>query len=163
MVETELALIHCELGEAAEALAHLRQSQPEMIRDPRLSVYWEAVAAVVYVGLGDREPSMSYIASVEDRRHQFSEDVSLQRYALFYTARAASMLGDHIQAESLLHAYLELNPDAVYLPTAYYGLADCLRARGDLEGSREYDRRASSTRMGTLHERLARERLAREW
>ncbi len=59
-------------------------------------------------------------------------------------------------------AYLNLNPDPLYRPYAYYHLAECRRRLGDKAGGRAFGVQAASTRYGTLYEQLARERLARD-
>ncbi|MFO0892594.1 MAG: tetratricopeptide repeat protein [Isosphaeraceae bacterium] len=157
----QLALIHCELGDGTEAASLLSQLE-SWRKDPKLSVLREAASAWLHALRGERDLAHSGMDAVEAKRREVVEDIATQRAALCYLARAARTLGEYEKAEPLLHGYLALDPDPVLLPDTYCSLAECRRKLGDSEGARSYDRKAASTRIGTLHERLARERLAAE-
>jgi hypothetical protein len=102
------------------------------------------------------------MASSLERLKAVPESLATRKGALYILGKAALENDEPERAKEFLHAYLDLNPDPLYRPYAYYHLAECRRRLGDKAGGRAFDVQAASTHFGTLYERLSRERLARE-
>jgi len=153
------ALNHAELGRSDTALALIRQSEAENGNDPKLGPEIDAAAARVCALAGNRDAALSRIASAEKRRRAVPGATETQRSVLGNLGRAAHALGLPTESETFWRGYLDLDPPPVYLPGAYYHLAECRRLLGDPDEALALYRRAASTNFGTLHERLARERL----
>jgi hypothetical protein len=81
---------------------------------------------------------------------------------LAFLGRAALEIDESERAECFLEEYLELNPEPVSFPFAYYHLAECRRRRGDEAGAHELDIKVASTHFGSRWEIAARKRLAAE-
>jgi hypothetical protein len=60
----------------------------------------------------------------------------------------------------LLNAYLELNPEPLYLAGLNDHRAECRRRLGDADRERDFLTSAASAHIGTRWESMARERLA---
>src|SRR6516165_5337542 len=102
------------------------------------------------------------MASSLERLKAVPESLATRKGALYILGKAALENDEPERAKEFLHAYLDLNPDPLYRPYAYYHLAECRRRLGDKAGGRAFDVQAASTHFGTLYERLSRERLARD-
>jgi tetratricopeptide (TPR) repeat protein len=158
----EMAALHAEAGRGDIALVQLRAAEPELAGDPKLRVSLDAAAALVHAVRGERTEALARIARSDANRGTIPEDRVTQRAALYLLGKAALVLNDPARAESHFHTYLELEPNPVFLPYVHYHLAECRRRLGDLDGGQAHDRQAAAFHFGTLHERLARERLAAE-
>jgi tetratricopeptide (TPR) repeat protein len=151
---------HAELGRFDRALALIREAEPEIGNDPKLGPSLDSAAALVCALLGNRDAALSRIASAERRRQAVPDANETQRSVLWNLGKAAHALGDPSRSETFWRSYLDHNPPPVYLPTAYYHLAEARRLLGDSDEADALYRRAASADFGTLHERLARDRLA---
>ncbi len=156
----DIAVLQAELGRTELALDLLRQAQPDFAGDGKLMVVFGASAAIVDALRNDRDAARARIAVVEEGRRDFPDDAATQRAVLYHLSRVLLLIGEAELAEAYLRAYLELNPDPVFRPYAFYHLAECRRNLGDIDGQRDFDTRAASTSFGTRWERLARERVA---
>ncbi len=159
-IDMELATLYAELGRFDEAFAAIDRAGVELARDPKLSVILHSSAALVYALAGRRDDAMTGIEVAEEGRGAVPDDGGTQRGALYLLGRAALRIDEPEWAEALLAEYLDRGPNPVYHPYAWYHLGECRRRLGDESGGREHERRAASTRFGTVWERLARERLA---
>jgi len=160
VIHRDLAILHAELGHGDAALALIRHVEPEFAGDPKLSVTLDASAALVHALRDERDLALARIAAAEEGRRKVPADGTTQKSTLSLLGRAALRIDLPERAESFLRAYLELKPDPLYLPFAFYHLAECRRRIGDEAGGREFDTKAAATRFGSQWERLARERLA---
>jgi tetratricopeptide (TPR) repeat protein len=160
VIQKDIAVLHAELGRAEMAQELLRQVLPALGGDGKLMVGIDVSAALIDALCNDRAAARSWIAKAEESRKDFPDDVATQRAALYHLARASLLVDEPQQAESILCAYLALDPDPVFRPYAYYHLAECRNRLGDLEGGREFDIRAASTSFGTRWEQMSRERIA---
>src|SRR5947209_12039441 len=93
-----------------------------------------------------RPPRM---ASSLERLKAVPEAHGTHRSALYLLGKAALENNEPERAEEFLRAYLNLNPDPLYRPYAYFHLAECRRRLGDKAGGRALDAQAASTRFGT--------------
>jgi hypothetical protein len=162
MIDQSQAVSHAELGHRDIALQLIGGAEAELAADPRRSVQLDAAAALVHALLGQREQALARIESAENRRHAFSQDRTTQKAVLSHLGWAALAVDEPARAEAFLRGFLELDPDPLYLPYAWYHLGGCRRRLGDEAGGREWDAKAASTRFGTRWERRAGERLAAE-
>jgi tetratricopeptide (TPR) repeat protein len=162
VVNKELAIVYGELGELDKAMDLIRKAEPELEGDPKLRVTFDAAAAVVHAMRQEPEEARSRIAASEEGLRDVPQAHGTHRAVLYWLGRAALLIDEPKRAEAFLRAYLDLNPDPLYRPYAYYHLAECRRRLGDSLGGLNFDRKAAATRMGTVYERLARERLEAE-
>jgi tetratricopeptide (TPR) repeat protein len=160
VIDNFLAIDHVELGHRDIALQLIEGAEAELAGDPKLGVTLDAAAALVYALAGERDEALDRIASADRGRHDVPEDGSTQRSVLSLLGWAALEVDDPERAEDFLHSFLDLEPDPLYWPYAWYHLATCRRGLGDEAGGREYDAMAASSRFGCRWERYARERLA---
>jgi tetratricopeptide (TPR) repeat protein len=159
-IQLMTALYHAELGQGDLALRLLREAEPGHAGDGKEMVTYHLIAALVYALAQEREPALAQIAAAERGRMKFLNDGATQRAAFLHLGRAALLIDDAERAQSWLRSYLDLNPDPMYLPCAYYLLAECCRLVRNASEAKELYARAASTRMGTRWESLALERLA---
>jgi tetratricopeptide (TPR) repeat protein len=159
-IQKDLAVMYAELGRADTARALIHEAERELAGDPKLSITLDASAALVHALLHERDLALARMAAAEERRKTLPGDSGTHRAALYLLGRAALLLDDPECCEHLFRAYLELKPDPLYHPYAYYHLAECRHRLGDLAGAQELDTKAASTHFGTRWERLASERLA---
>jgi tetratricopeptide (TPR) repeat protein len=162
MVDQSLAVNHAQLGHRDRALELVGRAEAEIADDPRRSVQLDACAALVHALLGNRNQSLARIDAAERKRHAFTEDPAIQKVVLSHLGWAALAIDEPATAEAFLREFLDLQPDPVYLPYAWYHLGGCRRRLGDEVGGRECDTKATSTRFGVRWEDRARERLADE-
>jgi tetratricopeptide (TPR) repeat protein len=161
-VSKELAPVYAEVGRLDDALELIHQAERELAEDPKLGVTLDAAAALVHAKCHERDQASARMASSLERLKVIPESLATRKGALYILGRAALENDEPERAEEFLRAYLDLNPDPLYRPYAYYHLAECRRRLGDKAGGRALDVQAASTRFGTLYEQLARERLARD-
>ncbi len=159
-IQKLVAVMQAELGHGDLAHAALDQAEAEFANDPKQMATLDGMAALVFALCNEPDAVRERIALAEEARASMPLDLALQKSNLYYTGRAAFVIGEIDQAENLFRAYLELNPDPVYHPCANYHLGECRRVKGDAERARELYSRASSTHFGSHWEALARERLA---
>jgi tetratricopeptide (TPR) repeat protein len=159
-IQKLVAHMQAELGHADLAHAALDQAEAEFAGDPKQMATFNAMAALVHALLNEPDAARERIAAAEEARGAMPTDVSLQKSVLYYVGRAAFLIGAIDQAEQLLRAYLEFNPDPIYHSCAQYHLGESRRLKGDTAGARELYARASSTHFGSNWEALARARLA---
>ena len=107
----------------------------------------------------ERANALDRIASAEGDLKQVPDDGTAQRAALYLLGRAALALDQPDRAETFLFAYLELDPNPLFRPYAYYHLGECRRGLGDLAGGIAYDKKAASSGIDNCWTRLAAERL----
>jgi tetratricopeptide (TPR) repeat protein len=162
VVNKALALLYAEVGELEKASSLMHSSEAELSEDPKLGVTLDAAAAILHGLRHEPEESRRRISSCEQGLKSLPEDRGTQRAALYWLGRAALLIDEPKRAEAFLRAYLDLNPDPLYRPYAYYHLAECRRRLGDSLGGLNFDRKAAATRMGSVYEQLARERLEAE-
>jgi tetratricopeptide (TPR) repeat protein len=160
VLDKSLAIHHAELGRRDIARELIGRAEAELAGDPKLAVTVDASAALVYALVDERDEALARIDAAERGRHDVPQDGTTQRSVLSQLGWAALAVDEPARAEGFLRAYLELRPDPLYLPYAWYHLGGCRRRLGDEAGGRECDARAASTRFGCRWERLARERLA---
>ncbi len=158
-MQREIAGLQAQAGRLDLALELIRESEPEQARDRKHKVLHDAMAAFVHALRQDRAAAMACIASAEAGREAVVQDVKAQRTVLLELGRAALEIDETEQAETFFRSCLASDPSPVSLPMIRYYLASCRRRLGDAEGGRQCDRLAASSSFGTLHERLARERL----
>ena len=161
-IDKELAILHAELGHGDDALALIVGAESEFAGDAKLVVSLDAAAALVHALGHKRNRALARIASAEEGRARVPQDGTTQRAVLYLLGRAALLLDEPRRAEGFLREYLDRGPDPVFHAYAWYHLGGCRRMLGDESSGRDCDRKAASTRFGTLWERLARERLAAE-
>ena len=160
MIDRDLAVLHAELGHRETALSLLRQAEPEFAGDTKLRVTYDASAALVHALGHDRE-QFAVLTSLRPRR-ALTTSVTMGRLTgrAYLLGRAALEIDEPKRAESFLLAYLELNPNPLYLPYAHYHLAECRRMLGDAAEGAHWTRRRRPQESATSGEHLARERLA---
>jgi tetratricopeptide (TPR) repeat protein len=160
--QREIAGLHAESGRLDLALELIREAELELAQDRRQKVHLDAQAAVVHALRQERDLALARIHSADAGRKLFPENVRYQRQVLLPIGRAALEIELPEQAEVFLRSCLALEPAPVTVPQVLYYLASCRRCLGDVEGGRALDRSAASSHFGTLHERMARERLETE-
>ena len=158
----ELAPIYAELGLLDDALELIHEAELELANDPKLGVTLDAAAALVHAMRHEPEQAEARMDSCLERLEAIPESLATRKSAFYILGRAALENDEPERAEEYLRGYLDLNPDPLYRPYAYYHLAECRRRLGDKAGGRALYAQASSTHFGTRYERMARERMSRE-
>ncbi len=152
-----LAVQLADIGQFDRALVFIREADAEFANDAKLSPGVDAAAAFVSAKAGNRDAALARISAAEKKRQAIPDANESQRSILWNLGKTAHALGDPALSESFWRGYLEQNPPPVYLPSAYYYLAEARKNLDDPTGAEDFYRRAASTHYGTLHERLARE------
>jgi tetratricopeptide (TPR) repeat protein len=161
-IDKSLAIIHAELGHHEVARDLIAGAEAELADDPKQGVIFNASAALVEALAGDRDRALARIESAERGRRAVPQDGRTQVSVLSLLGRAALAVDEPGRAEVFVRELLDLGPDPVYLPFAWFHLGECRRRLDDESGGVECDAKAASTRFGTRWERLARERLEAE-
>jgi tetratricopeptide (TPR) repeat protein len=161
-ISKQLAPIYADLGRLDDALELIHEAEIELAKDPKLGVTLDAAAALVHAIRHEPEQASARMDLALEGLIPIPESLATHKTVLYLLGRAALEIDEPERAEDYLRAYLDLNPDPLYRPYAYYYLAECRRRLGDKAGGRAFDVQASSTHFGTCYERMARERMSRE-
>ena len=161
-IDKELAVLHAELGRGDDALALIAGAESEFAGDPKLTVSLDAAAALVHALGHKRDPALARIASAEEGRASAAKTVRPSERCSTCSAGPPSCStspgGRRVSSASISIA----GPILCSTPTRGIILADAGGGSATSPRGADCDRKAASTRFGTLWERLARERLAAE-
>jgi len=127
--------------------------------DAKLGLTCDAAAAWVLAAMGRRDDAERARRHVESRLGEFDRARGTQLILHHSLGKAALALGDPGGAEVYWRRYLDLKPDPVNLPTAWFHLGECRLGLGDRPGARSAYREACAPGLDTHAARLARRRL----
>jgi tetratricopeptide (TPR) repeat protein len=156
-----MAEVEAEAGQAENAWGHLKEAVAELGQDPKLGHWCDATAAWVFALLDRREQALAVLETVESRMPEFRDDRGGQFFVHAKLAHAVAALGDFEGARYHWQRILDLEPNPVSLPTAWYFLGMCRRHLGDEEGAYQAFRQASALGIDTYHARLAEDAIKR--
>jgi tetratricopeptide (TPR) repeat protein len=151
--------IEAECGRADDAWVHIQEAITELGNDAKLGLKCDGAAAWVFAARGLADDSQRVGAQAESRLHDFEGDPSTCRAVLYDLGMAACTRGDVEKGEDCWTRYLDLGPDPVYRPTAFYFRGECRRHLGEESKARADFREAVAMEIDSHYARLARHRL----
>jgi tetratricopeptide (TPR) repeat protein len=154
-----MSRIEAECGRANDAWAHIQEALAILVNDAKLGLKCESAKSWVLAARGLADDSRRVAAQAHARLSEFEGDMSTCRGVMYDLGMAACKRGDHEEGEHCWSRYLELSPDPVYRPTAYYFRGECRRERGNASDAKADFRAAVALDIDTHYARLARRRL----
>jgi tetratricopeptide (TPR) repeat protein len=154
-----MARIEAEGGRPQDAWAHIKEAISILANDAVLGLKCESAKSWVLASGGLADDSRRVAAQAQARLTEFEGDMSTCRGVMYDLGMAACKRGDHEEGEHCWSRYLELSPDPVYRPTAYYFRGECRFQRGNSSDAKADFRAAVAFDIDTHYARLARRRL----
>jgi tetratricopeptide (TPR) repeat protein len=153
------ATIQLEQGRLDGVAALLDSARAGVQGDAKITLWCDAASLRLAALEGRRDDALIEMENIESRLAEFGQDRNTKSGVLGNLGRTALVLGDYERALGYWQQYLELPPQPVDVPTAYYHLGECRRGLDDFAAARKFYWQATDVGLDTHYAHLAQTRL----